>query len=50
MISILIGLIINDDLKGKRYILTMLQSLIDFNNDNDDCDGSDMNSEVSEDG
>ena len=28
MISILIGLVINDDLKGKRYILNVLESLI----------------------
>jgi hypothetical protein len=28
MISILIGLVINDDLKGKRYILNSLETLI----------------------
>jgi len=28
MISILIGLVINDDLKGKRFILNALETLI----------------------
>jgi|APCry1669189241_1035207.scaffolds.fasta_scaffold222881_1 hypothetical protein len=38
MISILIGLIINDDLKGKRYILKMLERLIDISLKNKDDD------------
>ena len=38
MISILIGLIINDDLKGKRYILKMLERLINISLKNKDDD------------
>lgn len=28
MVTILIGLVVNDDLKGKRYILNVLQTMI----------------------
>ena len=38
MISILIGLIINDDLKGKRYILKMIERLINISLKNKDDD------------
>jgi hypothetical protein len=49
MLSILIGLVINDDLKMRKYILDVLESLILQYNLNGDDDDSEINDELYED-